>query len=286
LLQTPTLGHLFDRLAESYDRHAALEQEVGRRLLERCEFRRNEPRRIVDVGCATGELAGTLKRQFRKAQVIGLDLAPAMLRRLRQRSSLLRPLGAVCADLGRLPLQDATVDLLFCNLALHWSSDLRAALDECCRVLQPGGMLLFATLGPGSLTELRSAWPTADPAVRFLEFPDALQVGDAMLASGLLEPVVDTERIRLQFPDVEAMARELEATGSSLLVQGWDRWRDHRNELASALAMPAHNPRLSISFEIVYGTAFGPAAGARRPHQGTDVLRIRVDSLLPSRPMG
>lgn len=286
MLQTSTLSQLFDPLAENYDRHAALEQEVGRRLLERCEFRRSEPRRILDAGCATGELAANLKRQFRKAQVIGLDVAPSMLGRLRRRSRLLHRISAVCGDLGSLPLVDASVDLLCSNLALHWSSGLRATLEECGRVLRPAGMLLFATLGRGSLAELRDAWPVADQAVRFLDFPDALQLGDAMLASGLVEPVVDTERIRLEYPDLEAMVREFEATGSSLLIEGWERWRNCRHELESALAAAAGNARPSISFEIVYGTAFGPPTSARRPRQGPDVLSIPVDSLLPSRPMG
>lgn len=280
------LSRLFDRLAASYDRHAALEQEVGRRLLERLTFLRRDPACVVDAGCATGELSGSLKRRFRKARVIGIDLAPLMLARLRRRSTLLRRLAAVCGDLGRLPLKDQSVDLLVCNLALHWSQDLRGALDECCRVLRPDGMLLFATLGPGTLAELRDAWSSIDARARFLELPDPLQIGDAMLASGLLEPVVDTDRVRLEFPGIDAMARELEATGSSLLVDGWERWQDHRDRLAGRLGLAATGARLGVSFEVIYGTAFGPAAARRRPRPDADVLRIPVDNLLPSRPMG
>lgn len=276
----------FNRVADCYDQHAALEQEVGRRLLERCGFQRRQPQRILDLGCGTGAGCEALKRQFRRAQVIGLDAAPAMLIHLRRRASLLRPLRPVCGDIARLPFARASLDLLFSNMALHWSPDLTALFDECRRVLQPDGMLLFATLGPGSLTELVEAWDEAGSSPALAMLPDLMQVGDALMAAGFREPVMDTERIIVQYSGLAALKRELECTGMSGLIGGWSAWQTLRQPLERALESRQVDGRIPVTFEIVYGTAFGPPEGQPRRTADGEIATFSVDSLLRSRPMG
>ena len=61
----------------------------------------------------------------------------------------------VCADLENT-LADAAVDLAWSNMTLHWLSDPLPAFREFRRVLAPNGLLMFSTLGPDSLKELRS----------------------------------------------------------------------------------------------------------------------------------
>lgn len=278
-----TIREAFDRSAGSYDRHAALEQEVCRRLLERCEFQRQPPGRILDLGCGTGQGSEALKRKYRQSQVIGLDFSLPMLALFRRRSSLLRRLRPVCGDLAMLPFARGSMDLLFSNLALHWSLDSAVLFDEFRRVLRPDGLLLFATLGPGSLAELRKAWAGVDGSSVAWPLPDLMEVGDALVAAGFREPVMDMERITLHYPSLEALARELEATGGSLLLDGWERWRSDRQRLDSALSSRMVDGRYPVTYEVVYGTAFGPPEGQPRRTRDGDVATISVDSLLKSR---
>ena len=42
----------------------------------------------------------------------------------------------------QLPLASASIDLVFCNLMLHWCNDPDAVFAECQRVLKPGGLLM------------------------------------------------------------------------------------------------------------------------------------------------
>jgi malonyl-CoA O-methyltransferase len=281
-----TISRQFDRLAAGYDRHAALEQEVGRRLLERCGFSRRPPQRILDLGCATGGAAAALKRRFRQAQVIGVDVAPSMLAGLRRRSSLLRPLRGVCADIAALPFAAGSTDLLFANLVNHWSPDPAAVLDEYRRVLRPDGMLLFTALGPGTFRELREVWSAVDPEVLLPHFPDLLEVGDALVAAGFREPVMDMEIITLHYPRLEALVGELEATATALLIPGWNRWKEEKSRLEAGFAPLLVGARYPLSYEIVYGTAFGPREGQPRRTPAGDVVTFSVDNLLKSRPMG
>jgi malonyl-CoA O-methyltransferase len=273
----------FDRIAHRYDDHAALEQEVCSRLLERTEFQRHPPLRILDLGCGTGVGSKLLKRKFRKAQLVSLDVSWAMLSIARGRSSLMRPLKVVCGDIGALPFAPRSADMLFSNLASYWCPDTLALFSEFRRVLRPGGMLLFSTLGPASLVELRDAWAAGDENIRVSAFPDLLEVGDALMAAGFSEPVMDMEKITLQYPSLDAMMEELEATGTSRLVRGWELWRQKKAELQAAFAACVAEGKYPLSFEIIYGTAFGPGEGQPRKTPEGDVATFSVDTLLKSR---
>jgi malonyl-CoA O-methyltransferase len=272
----------FNLAARSYDRHAALEQEVGRRLLERVEFSRLEPRCILDLGCGTGTATAELKKKFPRSRVIGVDSAIAMLERVRRRAGLLRPVSRVCADLSALPFAHQAADLLFCNLATHWSSDPAALYGEFRRVLQPGGMLLFSTLGPGTLREFRDIQVAGGGPV-LPGIVDLMVVGDALVAAGFSEPVMDMEVITVNYPSLEAMHRELESTGMALLIRGWDQWAEWRDQLASAMNPRASGDGYSLTYEIIYGTAFGPPEGQPVRTAGGDVATFSVERLLKSR---
>jgi malonyl-CoA O-methyltransferase len=282
MLDPHAVRERFNDAARSYDRHAALEQEVGRRLLERCEFTRQEPRCILDLGCGTGTATVELKKKFRRSRVIGVDSAIGMLALLRRRSGLLRPLGRVCADLSALPFAPGSADLLFSNLATQWSPDPAPLFGEFRRVLQPGGMLLFSTLGPGTLRELHGIQAAGGgPGLRGLG--DLMVVGDALVAAGFSEPVMDMEVITVKYRSLEALRRELESTGMSLLIRGWEGSVEWRDQLESALGTDADQDGYSLTFEIIYGTAFGPPEGQPVRTAEGDVATFSVERLLKSR---
>ena len=274
----------FDRLAEGYDQHAALEQEVGARLLERLSFQRRSPERILDLGCGTGHMARQLKNRYRKAQVIGLDASPAMCRQTRQRSRWFRPLLPVCADATQLPLAGRSVDLIFSNLAVQWCADFAALAAGFRRILRPGGLLLFSTLGPDSLQELRRLGSRVQPAISVRQFPDMHEAGDALQAAGFSEPVMDMERIRLEYVDIDGLLAELEGTGASAHFSDWTRLRAQRLQWARAYRDMAAGTRLPVTWEVVYGAAFGPGEGQPIKSPEGDVVTFSVDSLRFSRP--
>ncbi len=281
LLNPRAVRRTFDRLASLYDGHAALEQEVALRLLERLEFHRLTPQRIVDLGCGTGQASAGLKRRFRKAEVIGLDSSHAMLVQLRRRSRVLRRLRAVCADMSALPLAEQSSELLFSNLAMQWCPDPVALFAEFRRVLTPGGMLLFSSFGPGSLMELTAAWAEASGTEQTMEFVDILQLGDALIAAGFQEPVMDAERIIVSYPDIGSLVRELEATGASGFLQGRSlaEARDYLDQAYEPFRVEGRYP---VTYEIIYGTAFGPQEGQPRKTTQGDVVTFSVESLRQS----
>jgi len=266
-------------IADRYDDHAALETEVGSRLLERTTFKRKAPEYILDLGCGTGTASASLKQQFRKARVIGMDRSLGMLTKLLRRSGMLKPLRAVCGDLAALPFATRSTDMLFSNLAVYWCPDPVTMFSEFRRVLRPDGMLLFSTLGPSTLRELRAACSRLDASVEWPQFPDLMEVGDALMSAGFREPVMDMEMIVLNYPDIDSMLTELQVTGNSRLIQGWDDVRRAGGKLQDAWEPITSDDTFSLSFEIVYGVAFGPQDGQPVKTRDGDVATFPVESL-------
>jgi len=144
-LDTRHIANAFGRAAGSYARHAALQHEVEDLLLERLDFVREAPTRVLDLGSGPGRGTAALRKRFSSAQVIALDVAMPMLTQVRQ--NWLRPVSRVCADARELPFADASIDVLYSSLCLQWIDDLPALFNELRRVLRPGAYVAFSTFG-------------------------------------------------------------------------------------------------------------------------------------------
>ncbi len=181
------------RVARHYDDAAWLPQRIADALMERLQPVRIEPQRILDVGAGTGICSAHLARHYRSARVTALDCSTAMLCVARGRGPrwFSRRMFA-CGDAEALPVADASIDLLVSSLMLASCPSQDAALAEFRRVLRPGGLLMFASLGPDTLRELRESWTVVDSHVHVHAFVDMHDLGDALIRAGLCDVVMDT----------------------------------------------------------------------------------------------
>ena len=261
----------FERAAESYDEAAVLQREIGSRMLERLDYVRLKPATILDLGCGTGYSIDLLAKRWRKARIIGLDLAEAMLHRARRRGSWINRPRLLCADQEALPLADDSVDLVISNASLQWAGDLPRAFAELRRVLRPEGLLMFTTFGPDTLIELRRAWALADGGAHghVSPFLDMHDIGDALLRAGFADPVMDAERLSMTYETVQALMRDLKAIGGRNALRDRPRamtGRDRLRALEQAYERERRDGRLPSTWEVVYGQAWMPA-GSKAPVQ-------------------
>lgn len=97
--------------------------------------------RVLDLGC--GAAPGLRYFAAQGIPALGLDIAPAALRAAR---SLLPAARLVCADLAApLPLRTGTIDLVILREVIEHLVAVRPLLDECRRVLRPGGAVVLTT---------------------------------------------------------------------------------------------------------------------------------------------
>jgi malonyl-CoA O-methyltransferase len=292
-LNTPSRPRLFDlrqlrrsfgRAAPNYSAIAVLQREVEQRLLEQLDYLENKlPERILDLGCGPGRASAAMKKRWPKSEVIALDVALPMLREVPRHTRFWRPVKRVCADAGRLPFADQTIDVIFSSLCLQWVDDLPGALDEFRRVLRSGGLLLFATFGPDTLGELRDAYLQAGERNPPLSpFAMIQQIGDGLIGAGFRDPVLDSDRFILTYADPMGLLRELRAIGAgdarSNRARGLGGKQRRQNMLAAYEAL-RRDGVLPSTWEVITAMAWAPAPGTPRREGMADIASFPADRI-------
>ncbi len=270
----------FNNAADSYDAAAIVQQEVCRRLLERLEYIKAEPLMILDIGSGTGQGTSGLTRQYPDAMVVSMDLAENMLHKSRARvvkenkaSGLMNQLknvlakgskkniSQVCADAESLPFADASVDLIFSNLTIQWCFDLNILFNEFRRVLKPGGFMLFTTFGSDTLKELKASWTSVSDKTHVNDFVDIHDIGDALYNVQAENPVMDSEKIILNYPNIKQILLEIKAVGAHNQNSGRAKGLTGKSRLkAMYKAYEAYKTEQGypVTYEVVYGHAWNP----------------------------
>jgi len=259
----------FERAAKSYAGASRLESEIGARMLERLDYMKLAPRRVLDAG--SGPPQRLLGKRYPQAEVIALDFSLGMLRAGTGWLDVFRKKTSICGDIARLPIASGAIDLVWSNMALHWAADPLAALREFHRVMAVDGLLMFSTLGPDTLAELRQA----AGAARVHAFADMHDLGDMLVASGFAEPVMDMERLTLVYANGAALLADLRASGQTSARADRARGLAGRGFLAAlhaGLAAQLRDGKLPVSFEVVYGHAW--KAAPKRSADGRSIVRF------------
>ena len=144
----------FDALAPTYD--AWYDTPLGR-LVDRLESGAVlglvgvEPgARALDLSCGTGRSALALAR--RGLRVVGVDISAPMLGIARGKAcDAGLALALIRADACALPFRAGAVELVTIILGLEFVGEPRRVLEECHRVLVPGGSLVIAILNRAGL---------------------------------------------------------------------------------------------------------------------------------------
>ncbi len=259
-----------------------LAREVSARMAERLDYIRIQPQRIVDIGCGNGRDLGMFAQRYPQAARLGIDIAPPLLKLARQERNFFQKLlqrhdatQLACADASALPLKSACAQMVWSNLMLNWLHDPLPALREMHRVLAVDGMLMFSTLGPDTLRELRAALPSSQ-GERVHRFIDMHDLGDCLLKAGFAEPVMDMESITLTYAELDDLLRDLRQAGGQNAStarprglsgkQSWQQARAHYERLR-------RDGRLPATFEIVYGHAW--KAAPKKLDDGRSVIDFK-----------
>lgn len=130
----------FDRLGRLYD---LFMPSARADLLEAgLDHADREIDRLLDVGGGTGRAARAVDVDER----IVVDAAPGMLRAARDAG-----LETVVGDAMRLPFRDGRADAILIVDAMHHMPNARTVIDECARVLAPGGVVVVRDFDPTTI---------------------------------------------------------------------------------------------------------------------------------------
>ena len=135
----------YGQWASTYDsdrnRTRDLDEIVTRKILADLRFKS-----ILEIGCGTGK--NTLLFAQIGEQVKALDFSEEMIVQARRKSSAANVEFTVADVTQRWPVDDASIDLLSCNLVLEHIRDLTIVFSEAARVLTAGGRFFVSELHP------------------------------------------------------------------------------------------------------------------------------------------
>ena len=253
----------FAAAAAKYDEVAFLQREIADRLLERLQYIRLQPRRILDVGAGTGYCTAQLLAKYPQADLVAIDMAQPMLLQAQRRLSFWQRVRSCCqfivGDIERLPLANKCVDMIISNLTLQWCNDLPGVFAEFERVLAPGGVLFFTTFGPDTLQELRESWGQVNGYSHVNNFVDMHDVGDMLLTARFAEPIMDAERLTVTYKQVLSLMRDLKQLGAHNVTAQRPRGltgRRQLQQLQQAYEQFRTDGVLPATYEVVYGHAW------------------------------
>src|SRR6201991_297696 len=299
------LRRIFDRRAATFSEVAFLPREIAQRMRERLDYIKVTPAHVLDAGCGAGDDLPVLRQRFPEAPVFGTDLSSQMLshavhhdvgdtswRRFLP-AALGKALGTrgprfAQADFAALPFAPGAFELIWSNLALHWHARPDLVFPEWQRVLKVGGLLMFSTLGPDSLKELRGAYAEVEAAhgsasrAHVIDFVDMHDLGDMLVESGFEIPVMDQETLTITYQSPRSLLTDVRRWGAypferaaataATAASGMSARRLHHALVAALEARRRADGTIPLTFEVIYGHAW--KAVPRTTAEGHGIVRI------------
>lgn len=258
-----------------------LNEEVGRRMADRLQWIRLEPQRWVDWAPVNGGFKAhqAVCARYPKALCEVVEATPervALAKKVLQTpwwQRLMRPDNVSVAQ--KAP---SLADMVWANMALHTAADPQALLREWHQMLATDGFLMFSCLGPDTLSELTSLYAKAGWPPSCHAFTDMHDWGDMLVQAGFAEPVMDMERITLTYDSPASLLAECRVLGRNLHRDRFSglrsrAWRAELEHMLLALAQPAHDGRLAVTVEVIYGHALKPLPRAKMTSQSSVTLQ-------------
>jgi ubiquinone/menaquinone biosynthesis C-methylase UbiE len=236
-------GISFDRAAGYYDATRGLPEDVRDRVAAVLARELAGRALCLEIGVGTGRIALPLARLG--VSLAGVDLAPAMLDRLRANSGGRLPFPLILGDVTDLPMADSSAGAVLSSHVLHLVEDWRTAVDEVCRVLVPGGVLLVDFGGPAPT-------PWSEATVEILARHGVFRIRPGV---SRMEPLADYLADRASpraLPPVEMswearLVDDLQEWETQILAWTWPYSPEQMREACSDIRRSA--PRLGWSLE-------------------------------------
>jgi malonyl-CoA O-methyltransferase len=250
MIEPRQLRRRFSNAAAGYTAVADIQAVIASDLAARVDV--TSGMRVLDVGAGNGVLAADLGR--RGVDVVALDAAWGMVVQGRLQGG---PVW-VQADAAALPFASGNFDLVISSSAYQWVDDLSGAFAEARRVLKPGGRLMAATFGKGTLDELFVSMERAAcaggrtlPALRRLSSVDDVRA--ALHKAGFKAPVVSVEKRISGFKDVKAVLAWLKGIGANTSAKNffWGKALLASTEKEYRLAF-SDGDKLCATFEVIW----------------------------------
>lgn len=170
---------------------------------------------------------------------------------------------------------------------MHWINDLPSVLAQTNRILKPDAPFLGAMLGGDTLYELRTSLQLAEldrrggVATHTSPLADVRDVGGLLQKAGFNLLTVDVDDIVVDYPDVFALMKDLQAMGESNAVVSREPGPIRRDVLLAAegIYRELHGNEdgtLPATFRVIYMIGWKNGPDQAKPlERGTGMFSIK-----------
>ncbi|MBI5048610.1 MAG: methyltransferase domain-containing protein [Deltaproteobacteria bacterium] len=216
----------FSKAAIKYDTIALFQKEVADELLNSFVLPLNTHHSslttIIDIGCGTGFLSYGLADKFPDADIFGCDISHDMLKVASCKLQVARDkkIHLITTDGEILPCKNDTFDIAASNLTYQWIGNLEGSFKEAHRILRPGGIFMFSTLGPETLKELRYCYAKTlakfnkNGLPPFMDFSEKKAIQSVLESVGFKNISIETTKMMKTYPDMWALLKTMKSIGA------------------------------------------------------------------------
>ena len=263
----------FDAKSSSYDEYSFVQKEVSERMIKRLKFLKSKPLNILDIGCGTGYLSNLISRHLPNSNIVCMDFSYEMVSQCKNKNIKLEPL---VADAEYMPFKTSTFDLVISSFTLHWCQQIDKIFSDIFRILKNNGNFMFTTVGPDTLKELRDAYKLIDNYEHINTFDDMHTYGDILLSSGFHDPVMDVERLIIEYKNFNEVLQSLRKTGASTVIYNKSKFTAKKSlkNLERYYKKNNKNGLFPVTYEMIYGVAW--KRSTQNPINNEVVIPIKI----------
>jgi len=231
----------FDGAADTYDQYAQLQQVQCATLIQKlASFMQYSPAKVLDVGCGTGNSTLHLYHKFSPNKLYAIDFSGKLLEKARQKLAR-HNIIFIKTDFDQLSVKNNSVDLIFSNMALHWSLSFNNTLRLLIEKLAPRGMLAFSLPLENTFNEINRQHRNT--------FQSMAQIKEKLLELGGQPLLVKQTNVQTVFSSPIKALRSLKMIGANCLLNQHAKPAVLHTDLKAILG---ENVNLRKAFHLTY----------------------------------
>jgi len=250
----------FNSAADHYDSDAIMQSMIAEELIDRLHYIKINPKRILDIGSATGRNAILLAKIFPAAEIYELDFSIDMLRVSMNKSSGFRKLFSskkryfINADMDLLPFHDNTFDLIVSSNSIQWSENVNTLFKNINNLLTIDGLFLFSSFLKNTLIELQHFKEHA-LTQNFLTIQEYAEI---LNNNNFYDPVLIRDEYQNEYDGALSALRDLKKIGVTKSDESHKslRGKNYLLKLIDHLDQFKRNDKNILSYEVIMAHAW------------------------------
>lgn len=247
----------FNKAAASYDEHAILQRKAADNLFLTIKDAISNESLTLDAGCGTGYFHELLRKNRIYCKLLQTDIAYNMCKKSAEYASPPEYGGVYTftSDIEKLPLAQQSVDIIFSSLTLQWT-DLDKSLSRLYKALKNNGKIAIATIGEGTLFELKQASLIGNKSLNINEnFKNEKEIKELFLKNGFKNIETQLQTIKIEHDTLKKLLTSIKGVGAIYKGNSSGQYlgKDYFNQVEQNYQENfSNNTKLVASWNIIY----------------------------------